>query len=331
VPPSAVLCYHNEISRQIPVNMKNIRTEFIPRFNLTLCFPRYWMTWTGIGIICVFAMVPPALRDPLLGKLGMLVGRLGKSARQRALINLSLCFPEYSDKEKENIVDAMFATASMAVVLMAELALSGPDKISHRIRWNGLEIVEKMAQNNEKVIFLVPHAWGVDIPAMLMAASGRKMAAMFHNQRNPVVDYVWNSVRRRFGGKLHARNDGIASFVRSVRQGYWGYYLPDQDHGPEFSEFADFFATYKATLPVIGRLSRISGARIIPLFPVYDGKTHHLTIHVSPPLAIRQKSDAHIARQINEVVENFVRPHPEQYTWILKLLKTRKEGEEDPY
>ncbi|EOL4571279.1 lauroyl-Kdo(2)-lipid IV(A) myristoyltransferase, partial [Escherichia coli] len=112
---------------------------------------------------------------------------------------------------------------------------------------------------------------------------------------------------------------------------YWGYYLPDQDHGPEFSEFADFFATYKATLPVIGRLSRISGARIIPLFPVYDGKTHHLTIHVSPPLAIRQKSDAHIARQINEVVENFVRPHPEQYTWILKLLKTRKEGEEDPY
>lgn len=84
----------------------------------------------------------------------MLVGRLGKSARQRALINLSLCFPEYSDKEKENIVDAMFATASMAVVLMAELALSGPDKISHRIRWNGLEIVEKMAQNNEKVIFL---------------------------------------------------------------------------------------------------------------------------------------------------------------------------------
>ncbi|MCZ5371293.1 lauroyl-Kdo(2)-lipid IV(A) myristoyltransferase, partial [Escherichia coli] len=88
--------------------------------------------WTGIAIIGASAMVPPALRDPLLGKLGTLVGRLGKSARQRALINLSLCFPEYSNKVKENIVDAMFATAPMAVVLMAELALAGPDKISHR-------------------------------------------------------------------------------------------------------------------------------------------------------------------------------------------------------
>lgn len=66
----------------------------------------------------------------------MLVGRLGKSARQRALINLSLCFPEYSDKEKENIVDAMFATASMAVVLMAELALSG--LIKFRIVYAGM-------------------------------------------------------------------------------------------------------------------------------------------------------------------------------------------------
>lgn len=54
--------------------------------------------------------------------------------------------------------------------------------------------------------------------------------------------------------------------------GYWGYYLPDQDHGPEYSEFADFFATYKATLPIIGRLMNISQAMIIPLFPVYDEK-----------------------------------------------------------
>ncbi|MDI5304028.1 hypothetical protein MJN76_34760, partial [Salmonella enterica subsp. enterica serovar Anatum] len=42
--------------------------------------------------------------------------------------------------------------------------------------------------NDEKVIFLVPHGWGVDIPAMLMASQGQKMAAMFHNQGNPVFE-----------------------------------------------------------------------------------------------------------------------------------------------
>jgi lauroyl-KDO2-lipid IV(A) myristoyltransferase len=34
---------------------------------------------------------------------------------------------------------------------------------------------------------------------------------------------------------------------------------------------------------------------------------------------------------MNEEVEVFVRPHPEQYTWILKLLKTRKDGDIEPY
>ena len=41
--------------------------------------------------------------------------------------------------------------------------------------------------------------------------------------------------------------------------------------------------------------------------------------------------DAYIARRMNEEVELLVNPNPEQYTWILKLLKTRKEGEIEPY
>ncbi|HEI2423753.1 TPA: lauroyl-Kdo(2)-lipid IV(A) myristoyltransferase [Escherichia coli] len=312
--------------------MKNSKTEFIPLFRKALLLPRYWLTWLELCIIGVFAAIPPFLRDPVLEKMGILAGRLGKRARQRARINLSLCFPEYSHKEREKIIDAMFATALQTIVLMAELALFGANKISHRIRWNGLNFIKDIAHNNKNVIFLVPHAWGVDIPAMLIAASGRKVAAMFHNQKNPVVDYAWNIARRRFGGRLHARNDGIRAFVQSVRSGYWGYYLPDQDFGPKVSEFADFFATYKATLPVTERLRRICRARIIPLFPVYDGKIHQLTINVRPPLAVMNDCcDAQIARQINEVIEKFVHPHPEQYTWLLKFLKTRKAGEEDPY
>ncbi len=122
-------------------------------------------------------------------------------------------------------------------------------------------------------------------------------------------------MRRRFGGRMHARNDGIKPFIQSVRQGYWGYYLPDQDHGAEHSEFVDFFATYKATLPAIGRLMKVCRARVVPLFPVYDGKTHRLTVLVRPPMDdLLDADDTTIARRMNEEVEVFVKPHTEQYT-----------------
>ena len=313
--------------------MKKYKSEFIPEFKKNYLSPVYWSTWFLLGMIAGISMFPPSFRDPVLAKIGRWAGRLSKKARRRATINLSLCFPEKSDTEREIIVDKMFATALQSIVMMADLAIRGPEKFQKRVFWKGLEILEEIRHNNRNVIFLVPHGWSVDIPAMLLAAQGKKMAAMFHQQRNPVIDYVWNSVRRKFGGRLHAREDGIKPFIQSVRQGYWGYYLPDQDHGPEYSEFADFFATYKATLPIIGRLMNISQAMIIPLFPVYDEKKHLLTIEIRPPMdaCIASADNKTIARQMNKTVEILVGPHPEQYVWVLKLLKTRKSNEADPY
>lgn len=311
---------------------KKNNSEYLPEFEREFLHPRYWGAWLGVMAFAGVAMIPPSVRDPLLAKLGRFGGRMGKGARRRAQINLLYCFPDLSDAQREALIDEMFATAPQSMVLMAELALRGPEKILPRIDWQGREIIDEMHRNNEKVIFLVPHGWAVDIPAMLMAATGQPMAAMFHNQGNKVFDYVWNTVRRRFGGRLHARNDGIKPFIQSVRQGYWGYYLPDQDHGAEHSEFVDFFATYKATLPAIGRLMKVCRARVVPLFPVYDSTTHRLTIQVRPPMDdLMTADDTTIARRMNEEVEIFVRPHPEQYTWILKLLKTRRAGETEPY
>lgn len=312
-------------------NKKKSNTEFIPEFKRSFLLPRHWGSWLAIGACAGLAWLPPGLRDPLLGALGRLAGKFAKSARRRAQINLFYCMPEVPEAEREKIIDEMFATAPQSMVMMAELAMR-PNAARKRIFWQNKAIIDDIRAKGENVIFLVPHGWAVDIPAMVLASEGQKMAAMFHNQRDPVMDYMWNAVRRRFGGRMHARNDGIKPFISSVRQGYWGYYLPDQDHGAEHSEFVDFFATYKATLPAVGRLMKVCRARVVPLFPVYDSKTHTLTVHLRPPMDdLLEADDTTLARRMNEEVEIFVRPHPEQYTWILKLLKTRKEGDIEPY
>ncbi|MCS5881283.1 lauroyl-Kdo(2)-lipid IV(A) myristoyltransferase [Klebsiella variicola subsp. variicola] len=307
---------------------KKNNIEFIPKFEKSFLLPRYWGAWLGVFAFAGIALTPPSFRDPILGKLGRFVGRLAKARGAGRRLICSTVFRKKASTNGKRSSTPCMPRRRGRWVMMAELGLRDPQKILARVDWQGKEIIDEMQRNNEKVIFLVPHAWGVDIPAMLMASGGQKMAAMFHNQGNPVFDYVWNTVRRRFGGRMHARNDGIKPFIQSVRQGYWGYYLPDQDHGAEHSEFVDFFATYKATLPAIGRLMKVCRARVVPLFPVYDGQTHRLTVLVRPPMDdLLDADDTTIARRMNEEVEVFVKPHTEQYTWILKLLKTRKPGE----
>ncbi|WP_034915396.1 MULTISPECIES: lauroyl-Kdo(2)-lipid IV(A) myristoyltransferase [Erwinia] len=312
-------------------NSKKNNSEFIPVFKRSFLLPRYWGSWLAIGACIGLAWVPAGIRDPLLGGIGRLAGKMAKSARRRAQINLFYCMPEKSEAAREKIIDEMFATAPQSMVMMAQLAVRPAHAMRH-ITWHNHELIEQLRAEEQNVIFLVPHGWAIDIPAMLLAAEGHKVAGMFHNQRNELIDYVWNTARRRFGGRLHPRNDGIKPFISSVRQGYWGYYLPDEDHGAEQSEFVDFFATYKATLPALGRLMKVCRAKVVPMFPVYDNKTHRLNIYLRAPMDdLLEVDDKTQARRMNEEVENLVGPYPEQYTWILKLLKTRKEGEIEPY
>lgn len=312
-------------------NSKKSNVGFIPVFRSSFLLPRYWGNWLAIGSCAAMAWVPAKLRDPLLGSMGRFAGKLAKSARRRAQINLYYCMPEIAELEREKIIDQMFATAPQSIVMMAELAMR-PHHTRQRIIWHNKEIIDEILAAGQNVIFLVPHGWAVDIPAMLLASEGKRVAAMFNNQRDPVIDYIWNAIRCRFGGRLHPRNEGIKPFISSIREGFLGYYLPDQDHGAEHSEFVDFFATYKATLPALGRLMKVCRARVVPLFPVYNCKTHQLEVHIRHPMDDLPDADDHtLARRMNEEVEHFVRPNPEQYTWVLKLLKTRKEGETEPY
>ncbi|XOD70381.1 MAG: lauroyl-Kdo(2)-lipid IV(A) myristoyltransferase [Sodalis sp. (in: enterobacteria)] len=313
-------------------NKQNRQKEFIPIFKSKFYAPRYWGIWIGIGTIAIAAWIPPRLRNPVLGALGRVIGRIAYKARFRAQVNLAYCLPEINSQKRESIIDEMFACVLQSTILIAELACRNPQRVLSCVRWHGDALLKRLQEEERNVIFLVPHGWSVDVPAMLMAARGQKMAAMFHNQRNELLDYMWNRVRRRFGGRMHARNDGIKPFIISVRQGYWGYYLPDQDHGVQQSKFVDFFATYKATLPAIGRLMKICRATVIPLFPVYDGGLSLLHIHVLPPMEKLENADeVTVALRMNEVVETLVRPNLEQYTWVLKLLKTRKPGDPNPY
>lgn len=311
---------------------KKNNIEFIPVFKYSFLKPKYWGNWLVIGAMAGMAMLPAKVRDPILGKLGKIAGKIAKSARRRALINLYYCLPELSESQREKTTDCMFATALQAMVMMAELGIRDPAHVRQYVDWHGREIIDMLHANQENIIFLVPHGWCVDIPAMLLASEGQMMAAMFHNQSDLLMDYMWNTVRRRFGGRMHARNDGIKPFISSIRQGYYGYYLPDQDHGAKHSEFVDFFATYKSTLPVVGRLMKVCCAHVVPLFPVYNSTTHRLEIYVRPPMdGLLDADDKTLARRMNEEVEIFVRPNPEQYTWTLKILKTRKKGDIEPY
>ncbi|MGR5269839.1 lauroyl-Kdo(2)-lipid IV(A) myristoyltransferase [Vibrio astriarenae] len=315
--------------------MTNKRDDFDPKaynpeFQWSFLAPKYWGTWLAVVIALPLALLPNALRRTLVSALVKGQIKKNRGTIRRATINLKLCFPDWSDEKRFAVLEQNLITAGTFLSGFAAVTLKGKNWLNNNTDVKGIEHLRKLEANGEKAILLVPHSWAIDIPAILLASKGLPVSAMANSQKNLVLDWLMHKQRVQHGGRVYDRSGGIKPFIKSVKDGYLGYYLPDQDHGPEQSVFADFFATEKATLPALGKLAKVSRAKIVPVFASFDSETGRYEVDIREPMDALSGDDEGDARAMNEVVEMFVTPKPEQYMWILKLLKTRRDGKE-PY
>ena len=301
------------------------RVGYQPRFSWTFLKPQYWGIWLAMLLLAALAFVPFRLRDKLASKIGGIVGRKAKKQRHRAQVNLRYCFPDWTEQQREQVIDQMFATVAQVMLGIGEIALRSKKHLQQRSEFIGLEHIRQAREAGHNIILMVPHGWAIDASGIILHTHGMPMTSMYNPHRNPLVDWLWTAARQRFGGQMHARQNGIKPFLSAVRAGEMGYYLPDEDYGEELSVYADFFATYKATLPGLNKMAKLAKAVVIPMFPRYNAQRGKYEMEIHPAMDLPEQAELS-ARAMNAEIESFVTPAPEQYVWILQLLRTRKDG-----
>nr|WP_041640165.1 lauroyl-Kdo(2)-lipid IV(A) myristoyltransferase [[Mannheimia] succiniciproducens] len=303
------------------------RVGYEPHFSWSYLLPKYWGIWLGIFVLLIFAFIPFRLRDNLAAKLGLVIAKYAKKPRHKARVNLQYCFPQWSAEQREKVIDDMFITVTQVMLGIGEIAVRSKAHLQRRSVFFGIEHIQKAKEQGYNIILMVPHGWAIDASGIILHTHGMPMTSMYNPHRNPLVDWLWTITRERFGGKMHARQNGIKPFLNMVRKGDMGYYLPDEDYGAQASEFVDFFATYKATLPGLNKMAKLAKAVVIPMFPRYNAKAGRYEMEIHPAMELSEEPKQS-ARSMNAEIESFVSPAPEQYVWILRLLKTRKDGKD---
>lgn len=301
------------------------------QFLKSFLLPKYWGVWLGVLFLVLFAYVPFRVRDKLAAWLGKRVyhylKKRNKKQYHRALVNLRYCFPNWSEAKREETIEAMFVTVAQTMLGIGEIALRSVKHLQQRSEFSGFEHLTQAKAEGKNIILLVPHTWSIDASGIVLHTYGMPMVSMYNPHRNALVDWLWNATRERFGGKMHTRQNGIKPFLNDVRQGNMGYFLPDEDFGEALSVYADFFATEKATLPGLNKMAKVAKAEVIPMFATYDAEKGKYVMEILPPIHF-DGTEQQSARAMNEVVEYFVEKDPKQYVWILRLLKTRRDGED---
>ncbi|MBM7037670.1 lauroyl-Kdo(2)-lipid IV(A) myristoyltransferase [Vibrio ulleungensis] len=300
-----------------------------PTFQWRFFAPKYWGVWLALIVGIPVALLPRKWHLKLATIIANHFHKKERGPAHRARVNLHLCFPEKSYEEREEIIRQTFITAVSFLLSFPALTLKNKQWLAKNTTVSGLENITQATDNGDNVILLVPHTFAIDIPAILLASKGMPVSAMAKKQKNEVADWLMHRQRVQYGGRVYERSGGIKPFIKSIKEGYLGYYLPDQDHGPEHSIFVDFFATTKATLPGLGKLSKVSRAKIVPVYSMYNAQLGRYEIKIEPAFSpFPTDTEEGDARAMNGFIERNATARPEQYMWVLQLLHSQQSGKD---
>ena len=249
--------------------------------------------------------------------------------RHVTLSNLRACFPQMTEAECRQLGRRTFRSLARAALDHSVLWNADRETIGRYVRVEGEQHLLDPA--NRPVVVIAPHFVGLDAGGV-RANTLVRGASIYSRQKNPVWDAWLLKARKRFSDPVLIPRQGIdmRSVIRIVREGLPLYYLPDMDLGPVNSIFVPFFGVPTATIPMVSRIVRMTGARVI--MAVTEMTEDGYILHFEPPWQdFPGASIEEDTVRMNREIERWVLRMPEQYFWTHKRFKTRPEGEASLY
>ena len=262
-------------------------------------------------------------RTRLGNLLGDLLWWLVLPRRRVTLANLEACFPQMPEHERRRIARRCFRNIARSVLDHSVLWKADRARLETYVRVDGIE--HAASPENRPLIIVAPHFVGLDAGGVRLSTSVQGIT-VYSRQKNPVWDDWLYRIRARFGVTLVARQGAdMRSVIRTVKEGTPLYYLPDMDLGATNSVFVPFFGVPAATIPMVSRIARMTGARVV--MGVTEMTDDGYVLHFEPPWTdYPGASIEEDTARMNRELERWALRMPDQYLWTHKRFKTRPPG-----
>ena len=278
------------------------------------------------------------LLSPLPWRVGQWVGGFlgliwyyGLPIRRKTVrSNLALALPERRDHRA--IARACYRHLGISFYeLLKASRLSNPE-LAKKIHPHGMSRYHRAIAKGRGVIVVTAHFGNFDLLAVSQAALGIPLAIVSRSLRQPGVNRLWMSTRKRSGVKIFPESGAARSILKWLQKGKVIGLTADQRTKPSKGGIqVDFLGHPAWTTTAPAALAMATGA---PLLPVRlerrsDGD-HDLFIEEEIPLTRPKNSQSvfSLVEKYNEVIGKWVATCPEQWMWLHKRFKDYKRIEQ---
>ena len=279
--------------------------------------PRSAARFVGAG----FAAVAYRLRTPL---------------RRAAQTNLQIAFPEWSEKKRDEVIRRVVRQVGWMAAEFSQLPKYSRKNIENIVVIDGFENFDAARRRGKGVLFLTGHMSAWELSSFAHALYGYPLHFLVRPVSNRRIDALVNRYRCLSGNKPIDKNKSARAILKVLGEAGTVGILMDHNTSLDEGVFVNFFGVPASTSSGLARLALRTGAAVVPGFLLWDSSRRKYRLRFEPAVELSRTNDEEAdvrenTQRFTQVIEEFVRSHPDQWLWVHKRWKTRPPGDPPMY
>ena len=248
---------------------------------------------------------------------GKLFEKIGPLFRSKKIIhaNIKRALPDISHENLNEIVKLMWNNYGRVFAEYIFIKDFRNGKYSSNIKIEGQDILEKIKQTEQQVIFVSGHLSNFELMAMHLEKTGIKLSAIYRPLNNIFLNPLMEKIRKKYICKHQIKKGigGMKKLMSLKKENFSTALMIDQ----RVSEgiFSNFFDQRALTTTIPAQLIKKFK---IPVVPIHiqrnNGPNFKITIQ-KPIIFSEETSIQNITDKLNYVLENLIKIKPEQWIW----------------
>lgn len=247
------------------------------------------------------------------------------SERNLELASPPLCAPEGIPGIVRRMYDH-FGTMVAEVLLLSRILR--PRNIARHFTLERFEIFDHALARGRGILVVLPHLGNWEIAGTAIPLAGYPIEVVNRPIENRFLDRYITKVRTRAGAKLISKYNAVPEVIRSLRKNRIVALISDQNIRSG-GVFPRFFGRPASTVKTPALLALKYDAPLVPAEVCREEGRYRIRLHDPiEPSAYRGRADAveAMTQAFTSLFEEFIRRHPEQWTWMHRRWRTKPES-----
>ena len=276
---------------------------------------KYFFEFLIISILfCTYKILGLTISSFISGKIFEYVGPLFRS-KQLIKSNIRRAIPEINQQEINDIKNDMWNNYGRTFSEYMFLKKFRNNKLESNIYLEGGEILEKIKNEKEPVIFVSGHFSNFELMAMQIEKSGINLAAIYRPLNNIFLNILMEKIRKKYicKNQIKKGTGGVRELLKLYKKNYSIALMIDQRVSEGIK--SKFFNKDAFTTTIPAQFIKKFNCRVVPIY-IERLNDIKFNIKVEKPIEFsKNTSTDEITRDLNIWLEKMILKNPSKWIW----------------